>query len=75
MNILKLTKITYLGLCLGVFIFFGIMSNVKTSNDSIFTESNYHSNVQSPTSIRMYELIEKYSDQYHITKYIAYNGA
>ena len=30
---------------------------------------------QSPTSILMYELIEKYSDHYNVPKYIAYNIA
>ena len=75
MNILKLTKITYLGLCVGVFIFFGSMSNVKTSDDSIFTDLNDHSTIQSPTSMRMYELIEKYSTKYKIPRYVAYNVA
>jgi soluble lytic murein transglycosylase-like protein len=75
MNILKLTKITYLGLCVGVFIFFGSMSNVKTSDDSVFTDLNDYSTIQSPTSMRMYELIEKYSTEYNIPRYIAYNVA
>jgi soluble lytic murein transglycosylase-like protein len=75
MNILKLSKITYLGLCVGVFIVFGSMSDMTSVNDSIFTGSNDHSNIQSPTSMKMYELIEKYSDQYSIPKYIAYNVA
>ena len=75
MDILKLTKITYLGLCVGVFIFFGSMSNVKTSDDSISTDLNDHSTIQSPTSMRMYELIEKYSTKYKIPRYVAYNVA
>ena len=75
MNILKLTKITYLGLCLGVFIFFGSVSDATNTNDSIFSGSNDYSSIQSPTSMKMYELIEKYSDEYHIPKYIAYNVA
>lgn len=29
----------------------------------------------SPTSLKMYELIEKYSDEYDIPKYVAYNVA
>ena len=29
--------------------------------------------LSSPTSLKMYELLEKYSDKYHIPKYIAYN--
>jgi soluble lytic murein transglycosylase-like protein len=75
MNILKLSKITYLGLCVGVFVVFGSMSDMTSVNDSIFTGSNDHSNIQSPTSMKMYELIEKYSNQYSIPKYIAYNVA
>jgi soluble lytic murein transglycosylase-like protein len=75
MNILKLTKITYVSLCVGVFVVFGSMSDMASVNDSIFTGSNDHSNIQSPTSMKMYELIEKYSDQYSIPKYIAYNVA
>jgi soluble lytic murein transglycosylase-like protein len=75
MNILKLTKITYVSLCVGVFVVFGSMSDMTSVNDSIFTGSNDHSNIQSPTSMKMYELIEKYSDQYSIPKYIAYNVA
>ena len=31
--------------------------------------------ITSPTSMRMYELIEKYSDKYDVPKYIAYNVA
>jgi len=75
MNILKLSKITYLGLCVGVFIVFGFMSEPAISNDSIFSGSNDYSNIKSPTSMKMYELIEKYSDEYEIPKYIAYNVA
>jgi hypothetical protein len=68
MNILKLSKITYFGLCVGVFIIFGFMSESPLSTDSIFSGSNDYSSIQSPTSMKMYELIEKYSD-------IAYNVA
>ena len=75
MNILKLSKITYLGLCVGVFIIFGFMSESPLSTDSIFSGSNDYSSIQSPTSMKMYELIEKYSDEYEIPKYIAYNVA
>jgi soluble lytic murein transglycosylase-like protein len=75
MNILKLSKITYFGLCVGVFIIFGFMSESPLSTDSIFSGSNDYSSIQSPTSMKMYELIEKYSDEYEIPKYIAYNVA
>jgi soluble lytic murein transglycosylase-like protein len=75
MNILKLSKITYLVLCTGIFIVFGLMSNVTTSDESIFTGSSDNSTIQSPTSMRMYELIEKYSTEYNIPRYIAYNVA
>ena len=75
MNILKLSKITYLGLCVWVFIIFGFMSESPLSTNSIFSGSNDYSNIQSPTSMKMYELIEKYSDEYEIPKYIAYNVA
>jgi soluble lytic murein transglycosylase-like protein len=75
MNILKLSKILYLGLCVGVFVVFGSMSDMTNVNESIFSGSNDYSKIQSPTSMKMYELIEKYSDQYDIPKYIAYNVA
>lgn len=53
---------------------FGIGGKIKNINNISFN-SGVGGNPKSPTSIKMYELIEKFSDKYEIPKYVAYNVA
>lgn len=75
MNILKISKITYLTLCIGIFIFYGFKTEVIPNEINLYSTSNNSSDINTPVSMRMYDLIEKYSEMYNIPKYIAYNVA
>lgn len=67
-------KSLYLIICIIVIITLFKTSNDKIINKSVF-EDSISVNVNSPTSLKLYELIEKYSTHYNIPKYIAYNIA
>jgi soluble lytic murein transglycosylase-like protein len=54
---------------------FKIMNNKVEKNPSIELSKLGNSNLSSPTPLKMYELIEYYSDIYEIPKYIAFNVA
>lgn len=67
-------KTLYLIICIGIITILFETSNDKIIQKSIFDDST-SVNSNSPTSLRMYELIEKYSTQFNIPKHIAYNIA
>jgi soluble lytic murein transglycosylase-like protein len=70
----NLLKVVYLTLCVGVIYQLSSFSEDTTHPDGYF-ESGGSISPNSPTSLMMYEYIEKYSDKYDIPKYVAYNVA
>ncbi len=74
MKVSNILKLVYLMGCLVTIITLSGMSTIEIQSNSKFT--NEGSGIpNSPISIRMYECIEKYSDEYNIPKYVAYNVA
>lgn len=50
-----------------------VLADVVEDKAQIDTQSNFEANA--PTPIEMYQLIEKYADQYRVPRHIAYNIA
>jgi soluble lytic murein transglycosylase-like protein len=67
-------KVIYLAFCITTII---ILSGMSQGNDEVSSpfENEGVGTPTSPISLQMYECIEKYSDQYDIPKYVAYNVA
>lgn len=66
-------KSFYLILILAIAYMANSLSNV--SEDKTQLESTAHYKSSAPTPIEMYQLIEKYADEYEIPRHIAYNIA
>lgn len=67
-------KVIYLAFCITTIIVLSGMSQGNGEVSSPF-ENEGVGTPTSPISLQMYECIEKYSDQYDIPKYVAYNVA
>ena len=67
-------KVIYLAFCITTII---ILSGMSQGSDEVSSpfENEGVGTPTSPISLQMYECIEKYSDQYDIPKYVAYNVA
>ena len=67
-------KVIYLAFCITTII---ILSGMSQGSDEVSSpfENEGVGTPTSPISLQMYECIEKYSDQYGIPKYVAYNVA
>ena len=74
MKVSNILKLFYLMGCVVVIITFSGMSTITFQSDVKFANEGY-GYPNSPISIQMYEYIEKYSDEYNIPKYVAYNVA
>jgi soluble lytic murein transglycosylase-like protein len=74
MKVSNILKLVYLMGCITVIVTLSGMSTIVNQSNSKFTnEGSGYPN--SPVSIQMYEYIERYSDEYEIPKYVAYNVA
>lgn len=75
MKFTKIIKYSYLLICsiFSVILFTSVSDKNEYSLDFKFGGNG--GNVESPTPILMYEYLEKYSDEYDIPKYVAYNIA
>ena len=67
-------KVLYLFICVAVIVTLSGMSK-KNYEDSYKFSDTTIGNPNTPVSIRMFEYIEKYSTEYGIPKYVAYNVA
>jgi soluble lytic murein transglycosylase-like protein len=74
MKKIPIIKFGYFIVCImTIVVLSGMESKTNFPDMIIFDEKP--SDVKSPISIQMYEYIEKYSDEYNIPKYVAYNVA
>jgi soluble lytic murein transglycosylase-like protein len=74
MNTKNFLKVLYLSACIGVIVLLSGMNTDKPTYTSPFEDEGVGL-PNSPTSLQMYENIERYSTQYDIPKYVAYNVA
>lgn len=67
----------FLVLCLtlGVMASFDLNESIVVKSNNLEFSSNSSFESKTPVSIKMYELLEKYSKEFNIPKYVAYNVA
>ena len=66
-------SIIFLGII--IILIFGYSTRIPEVETGPFLEYSNNKDMMSPTSLLMYQSIEKYSEKYNIPKYVAYNVA